>query len=557
MEFNISDLLDELQEVPMDILPYTAASEERIKALTRRKIREKGTAKVHRTGLGTITKVLIAAILVATLTVTAMAATGTRFEDWVVGLEEPKTAENSGYDKDLLMGGSAYYWEVSNWMVRIETMDQSETGITMECIEYGSGEKTGSLTMDGTYWLEVWNGTGYEVMAATIPAGESVTIERQSTHQWSVDWSSMHGALDSGNYRLGIPFTHTAEDGTEEKLKFYAKFRIFSAEMDGYIEKCNDALEARYRQEILHAKETRYQYRADIREELGYAYYTEEIWKYGNDYLTVLRYYDENGTYIEHYGGGHLCRNGVGYTLDWTDEALSEVAEWERAKFVEDNDVSYGFYLRGDVMRAIVGEIWDDENTIYAISYHDFVDESLLSEEDIKRMNEENPLWNYNYDEQVYTFDDSGNLIGYEKISQTARSAEESERATTYKLEIFDTDPEEIRKMIDRQNVSGLQTFTWSEDQARYGETAVTEGFRNTTPQKVTSADDAVNIARNEADITAHPYYREGDEYNLAAVCYDDGADVWKVQFSYSQDDDKVLLVYLSGDGITLMTVYP
>ena len=149
MGLNIYDLLDELQEVPIDILPYTAASEKRITELTLSKIHEHGKKKTHIRSGGAISKVLVAAVLIAALTFTVMAATGTQFEDWIVGLEKPKEGECSGYDTELLTGGSAYYWEVSNWMLHIDTVDATATGMTIDCWEYGSAERTGALTMDG------------------------------------------------------------------------------------------------------------------------------------------------------------------------------------------------------------------------------------------------------------------------------------------------------------------------------------------------------------------------------------------------------------------------
>lgn len=563
MELRISDLLDELQEVPIDILPYTAASEKRVNELTLSKIREHGKPKPHIRGSSVISKVLIAAVLITALAFTVMAATGTQFEDWIVGLEKPKEGAHLQYDSDLLLGGTSYHWEVSNWMLLLTAADATENGITLEAMEYGNGMKHGTLTMDGAYWMESWNGSGYEAMAITIPAGEQVAIEPQEKYRWNVDWSRSYGPLESGSYRLGIPLTYTAEDGTKEKVEFYAKFRIFSEEMDNYIKKCNDAVKHRYEQQVLHFKETHYPHNPSLRNEMGYVYYTEEVWKYGDDFLTALRYYDENGQYIEEYGGGHLCRDGVGYALEWTDETLSEVSQWERASYVEDDDVSYGMFLRAEVIEPIIGEIWDDGNTIYMVSFYDGMDETLLTEEELQQLNEENPLWNHNYNEYVYTFDDAGNLIEYESISQTAKSAENSQRETTYKFEIYDTAPEEVQRMIHMHDVSNPPAFTWQEEQSRYGEMvdilekAKTSGFRNTTAQKISCADDAVDIARKDAVITEHPYYREGDEYNLAQVFYDENADVWKIAFGYSQEDNKQIYVYLSGDGITLMTVYP
>ena len=98
---------------------------------------------------------------------------------------------------------------------------------------------------------------------------------------------------------------------------------------------------------------------------------------------------------------------------------------------MEDDDVSYGMFRHVEVIEPIIGEIWVDGNRIYMVSFYDGMDETLLTEEELQQLNEENPLWNYNYNEYIYTFDDSGNLTGYESIAQTAKSAENAQRETT------------------------------------------------------------------------------------------------------------------------------
>ena len=205
MELNISNLLDDLQEVPIRVLPYTTVSETRVKELALEKVREQGRPKVRKLRGGLIRKALIAAILISALSLTVMAASGTQLEDWLAGLEKPKEGQYSGYDTELLTGGVAYYWEVSNWMLHIDTVDAAATGMTVDCWEYGSAERTGTLTMDGAWWLEQWNGSGYEPIEASIPAAEQVQIEKQSEHRWHVDWGTSHGELLPGSYRLGIP----------------------------------------------------------------------------------------------------------------------------------------------------------------------------------------------------------------------------------------------------------------------------------------------------------------------------------------------------------------
>lgn len=95
MEFNISDLLDDLREVPVDIHPQTGASATRIKELTMKKIHSE-TKMRHRT-LSAFSKIFIAAAVLASLVIPVMAATGFHFSDWLEGM----FSQSKDYDTDL------------------------------------------------------------------------------------------------------------------------------------------------------------------------------------------------------------------------------------------------------------------------------------------------------------------------------------------------------------------------------------------------------------------------------------------------------------------------
>ena len=85
------------------------------------------------------------------------------------------------------------------------------------------------------------------------------------------------------------------------------------------------------------------------------------------------------------------------------------------------------------------------------------------------------------------------------------------------------------------------ETGHWSAD--TYGVTL--EGFANTEPCELSSAAEAIEHAKNDCTIA----------YEYANADYDESADVWRIIF-YEQDTGKRLRVYISGDGVTLMTRY-
>ena len=91
MELNISDLLDDLKEVNVDIRPHTTASESRIKELTMKKIHASGRFQRRCRGLGFMGKVLVALLTIILIAVPVLATSGTQFTDWLEGLITPRT----------------------------------------------------------------------------------------------------------------------------------------------------------------------------------------------------------------------------------------------------------------------------------------------------------------------------------------------------------------------------------------------------------------------------------------------------------------------------------
>lgn len=528
MEFNISDLLDGLEDVELDMTPDTGASARRIKELTMKKIHSE--KKQYRRGLSTISKIMIAAAVIAALAIPVAAATSLHFTDWLDGL----FTGDGGYDADLSLGSGSKNWELSGYIMEVKAENATNQGLTLTAREWGNREKTGTLTTDDSFWLEQWDGQEYIAMKSPKePAvGQVKTISPDSTTTWQVTWADSYGALPSGSYRIGKAFTHTDGSGKTQDVDIYAKFRVFAEDMAPYVTKCKDALEELRTRDSYHVTNTIYMGEEGCEIDAGvYQYYTDTVWKNGNDFLEELRYVAKDGTLIQH--NGYLLRNGTGYRLTWKGEdVLSGVAFWETVDYLDDTNRDLWTFGM-EVFDASVGEVYADGNTISLLEGH-----SVALDEENKEM-----TWN----KKTYTMDEQGNLISAYYVGIPSPEEMDEEKVESA-LEVHDTSAAEIAKVIAAQNVDKPSSFSWAEEQAKYpagSENVKTEGFANTAAQTV-SMGNVVSIAQKECTL---------EWQNTAVVFYDEGAKVWKVELGFSQDHTVCQTVYLSSEGITLLVV--
>ena len=198
-----------------------------------------------------------------------------------------------------------------------------------------------------------------------------------------------------------------------------------------------------------------------------------------------------------------------------------------------------------------------EENALRFYSYHDFIDETNLTDAQIAENDKDYPTWNHDYTEMAYTFGEGGAISRIERTKMRSLDLETADPVVDAILEVHDTSRDEIAKIIAAQDVTNPPAFSWTEDQATYADIGIKEGFRNTSAKQISTAQEAIDRAKKEIDLTADPDYREGYEYNVTNVYYDKDADMWKVTFEFSQDDYFMFIVYLDSDGTTQMTVYP
>lgn len=500
MEFFISDLLDGLTDADLDMQPHTAASARRIKELTMKKIHTRTKPKRRR--FSGFWKAAAAAAIILSLAVPVMAATGFHFTDW---LKESFAGE---YDDSLQTGSASKNWAVSDWVVNLAAEDAGPTGLTLVYEEW-NGNTSGSLAADGTYWLEKWDGSGYTALPEGEFPGEARQLLPNTTDSWKVSWNT---PLESGSYRLGGAFTHTAESGQQETVTLYAKFRIFTQDMTPYVNRCKDAMENLLHQENWHLVYTFYN-----DDSHDYHHYTRETWRSGNDYLQDLQYILEDGSLNNR--RGYLYRDGTGTKVSWAgDSVTSGIAGWEDADWIGADSFDL-WYSTLEISDSNVGEVCAEGNEIAIIA----------ASGDL-------------YMETVFTLGERDQLQTIRRYQIPGPDYDDSEKLLWETLEVYDTSAGEIRKVIDAQDVTMLPAFSWQEEQHQAGKTG---GFVNTAAQTITDAQSAITAAKRECTL---------EWQNTASVFYDEGADMWKVALGFSQDDS-CQTVYMDGQGITKLVV--
>ncbi len=517
MEYRISDLLDEIPEVTIAIQPKVSASPERIKELTMKKIHKE---KNIRRGLGTIGKAVLIAAMIAALAVPVAAASGFQLTSWLEGIFNPTSSE---YDEDQLLGSVSKNWEVSGWVVNLAAKDVSAEGLTLTCEQWDNEavQKSGSLNLDDSFWLEVWQDGSYvKPPEKSIPAGELVPVKANAVTEYPISWADSYGALEPGSYRIGKNFTYIAEDGKQETVPFYAKFRVFDQDMGAVVKEYKDMLETLRTSDSYHLVATRY---SESDDGLEFDRVTDTYWKFGEDWLEETCAYREDGSLFSR--KGVMYRDGKGYSLEWSgDSVTSPLSAYTRIDYLDDmnRDMWAG---RLELIDSRVGQVTGMDNTTTFLMYY-------------------SEIGDFEYFTVSMTDDGQGKLAsaygGW--VSETEYTKEDI--TGLLELEVFDTPAGEIASIINAQNVTDPVAFSWAEDQAKYPE-GKTEGFANTSSKPIGNGEEAIERAKNECVI----------EYqNKASAAYDKDAQMWRVDLSYSQDIYHQL-VYLTADGTTKLVV--
>ena len=547
MDIPISDLLDGLQDVALDIPPKVSVPVERIEELTMKKL-HKYERKRGR-GLSFVTKVLVAAIVITTLAIPVMAIGGMTFQDWLIG-PETETLPRPEPEEKVWIGDvnfvtapiSDYYYFIST-----NVTESDATGLTLTCQECSTVEPIGTLSVSAGYWLEKKVGSEYQPLDGKLNDTQQIPVENDADLRWEINWEDTYGTLESGAYIICKVYTYTSPEGNTEQYTLCAPFRIFTGEMGPYVTQANTALETLLNQHSFHLTAT-----DRPTNNLEYEYYTTEVWKYGDNYLSESRYVKEDGTLWA--CRGSMILDGVGYNLEWSgDTVTSEIAMWEKADYMDPGN--FAIWAPFLEIGNDLGQIYVEDSSIYFYTYDNWLDETTLTQERIDDLNRNNPTWNHDYMEVAYHLDDTGAI---EKITHSYLHSLDPATADPFvdmTVEVHDTDPEEIAAIIHMQDVSKPNKFSWEADlTGHYTKLAQFEGFVNTSPgSAISTPAEAIERARAEAIAEENPKYRDGCVYNMTNVWFDPDAGIWKVRFYYSQNSYFQTIIWMDGEGITRM----
>ena len=525
MELNIPDLLDGLQDESVPIQPCTQSSPARIKELTMKKIHK--YEKPRGRGLSFVTKVLVAAIIITTLAIPVMAATGFQLTDWLKGLNKHDYEEwQTHYES----------WEKTEgfWQIGMTARDLSREGMTLSVREAQDSPVTGKLEIHDGYWLEKWNGEAFEKMTAAseAKAGENREIKDGDEYEIAVNWAAAYGSLESGRYRLGKEFTYTYTDGKTVKLTEWAEFRIFNEDMTPYIEECKSALDELLNREHSHISLDEYMYAInsmDVEERMEY-----EIWKNGEDYLMIrsMEAYKENRTGR---WGEMLLDNEVGIDItSWVNDDITQGADdWKYDELLSpDLNLFDIWHLCLAVNDSQVGQIWVEENTI-TLTCAAYPEPDMVV-----------------YTEHIFYFDEVGNLVGGELWYLPEPNCPQEEKWISYKMTVHDTSAADIAKAIEAQKVGQPDTFSWAQEKEEAMEkrgAVITSGFNNTNPVTIENGYDAFMHGFGDYEVVA-------DTHHDSKVSYDADADMWKVEYMWANGNIHAT-IYMNGDGITQLVV--
>lgn len=266
-------------------------------------------------------------------------------------------------------------------------------------------------------------------------------------------------------------------------------------------------------------------------------YFITEVWRNGSDYLLERRVY-----YVDRSKGlaghtGAMWRDGRTYNVSWEGEDMTTpVSEWMLNTYMDEQNF----------------QTWDTDYT-----WFDSQVEGVAKEGNRITILER---YEYNNDfeliETVLTFDDAGRITEIRRSLLPTRYCAEDDKLTDAILVVFDTSGEEIGRTIRAQDLSGVGSFSWKEEQELYTapENGVrTKNFHNTAPVSMATPEAVIDRAAKDCTLPAADGIEPGT--NLMQVFYDREAHMWKVEFTASWDDRIYQAVYLDEQGITCRTV--
>lgn len=269
---------------------------------------------------------------------------------------------------------------MDDWGVRMSASDVTPGGMTLTVTQEGSIDVMpissiypGSMTlMTGRhYWLEVWNGTGWEsvpLQKEAIFTTEGLVIPFGDSVSWKVSWEWLYGELPSGTYRMGKTITLMNPVDEDQDRTYYAVFQVNNGE--------EDAIRSTIRS-FHESKTTRNTIPCESYVVLGKAVSTPLAGETAYEvviYALVMRKEYTSGFEMRELGGSYLptaltfrVEDGVYELMEyWTPKDGTQYEPSIREKFPADyaemalNDQNYAEALEADCMEQ--ARAWLDAN---------------------------------------------------------------------------------------------------------------------------------------------------------------------------------------------------
>lgn len=462
---------------------------------------------------------LIAAVIALTLLLVGCGAyIITRNLNWSKQLEKDLIP----YNEDTAIGGVSKSWFIDKSTIELSAAPPMNGDVEITCNEWSPDTK-GTLNIGTEYWIEKWNGKTYEEIP-TLDASPWIVPEQKlicgTQSSWTVNYLEKYGSLEPGNYRIGMMVSKTSSDGESAQLGCFAKFRIQETSMAPYLEAYTKAFLALKDAEAYHIIFTEYSH--DWNPISEFAESREEFWKSGNDWVTCYVIKELNADEFNHSGVGHMFRGGIGYGLNWTDGTVSDKpGDWSKLNFVDSRGC-------------------DSWCTIFSSAYQYAVDVQ-------KSDDQINIIMSWvdgEYEELRVFYDSDGNIKRMEYSGIPNLIYSEEDRILYITIEILPTSEEQAAEVLKCIDVTNPSEFSFAEDLQQIesnGYVKKVDGFKNNTAQGKMNIESAARLAAAEIS----------SKSNIVKVFYDHSAEIWKVEFTYSQDEDIYYAVYLDNEGVT------
>ncbi len=437
-------------------------------------------------------------------------------------------SNKTSYDQDYALGAGSKQWKFHQETahVRIEARDYSPTGLTLHFSE-ADDLHTGFRAEEG-FWLEELREGLWEVIGEYEAAEKALSVTWSASDSLSLNWET---PLEEGFYRLGRYYTMTLPSGETETQVCYAKFRLYGGDQKALMAEARGILEDFLDQRQWHYRETNYM-ESFRGQEFDY-YIVKEGWRDGDSYLEEVRYpyVADPDTLMKRLG--YLYRGGVSYELTWAGDTVgSPLREWTCNTY-KDPDSFTLWLMNYEWFDGQVEAVFREGDSLMVQSVYSY----------------EEP---YDAIQTVLLLDGEGKLAGLRKYYLPTRDCPEGDKVLSTELEVLPPQPEMVREL----DLSVVGSFSWEEDRKRYREGAEnvrTKNFVNAEPTALASAQSAIARALKDCTLPAAAGIEPGT--NLSRALFDGETGMWKIEFTASWDGRIYQAVYMTEQGVTVMTV--